>query len=97
MANGQGARVEDNLDEEPMRNLSDVIDRMLAIIPATRADEIELREALERVKGNAGFRPPEMENISWTEGMNALFDFFGDADPTSEWGKQVQAIWMDRA
>lgn len=73
-----------------MRDVTDVIDRMIAATP--EGDDLRLR--LEKIKKDAVFTAPEAMTRRWYE-MNAAFHgrFWGVAlDDLPEWGHTVGKI-----
>jgi len=72
-----------------MRNIGEVVNRLMAIIPE---EEIALRHQLKAAASDR-WKPPEM---MWRMGGQAFYDRFGDDPPTDGWGKQAVDIWMGR-
>jgi hypothetical protein len=76
------------------RNISDVIDRVLGVLP----DEgyADLRAKLDKVKSDAGFRAPELASIDWKHASDALAETFGNAPASDSVADKVQAVWLGR-
>lgn len=84
-----------------MRKLEEVIDQMLAVIPA---DEDHLRATLESHRRSAEFASPELLQLRWRETALELEDFFceeidGEVQPPKlepgSWQEKVFNIWMN--
>lgn len=74
-----------------MRDLSEVITRMLAIIPV---DELELRQALEEQKQSIDIAPPEMIFSWWNEVGDTLYNYvFSEFYPEIGWQDELERIW----
>lgn len=76
-----------------MRNLGELIDRMVEKIPA---DQTDLLHDLDNVVDSIRYTPPEPEAIIYRFRQVAeIFGaYFGD-EPTEDWQKEVIDIWMD--
>lgn len=76
------------------RNLIDVIDQMLAVIPAT---EVRLRLGLESSKQSAAYTSPETIGLRWIDAaerlQNAIGDDFDGIVTENGWKLQVMKIW----
>lgn len=68
------------------RDITTVIDRILAEIPA---DEVALRASVERVRQTASYRAPEIRHLDW----NALGVALAERDATLA----ERPAWLDRA
>lgn len=84
-----------------MRELSEVIDQMLAVIPD---HEDNLRAILESKRGSAIVSAPEQMHFWWRETAMELEDFFcvvvdGEPQPPKledgSWQQKVYNIWMN--
>jgi hypothetical protein len=73
------------------RNLEEVIDRVLAVIPK---HEVLLRKTLEKAKEDAYWKPPEGHGRYWEAGAQAFYTRFGEEPPADGWGKRALAIWL---
>lgn len=71
------------------RDLSKVIDDMLAEIPETASD---LRHALKGARSSAVFAAPENMHLHWRTTVEALNDYIGE--PKTEWHFKVAKIFM---
>lgn len=85
-----------------MRKLEEVIDQMLAVIPA---DEDHLRATLESHRRSAEFSSPELLQLRWRETALELEDTFceeidGEVQPPKlepgSWQEKVFKIWMNQ-
>ena len=74
-----------------MRNLCEVIDQMLAVIPK---DKYDLIEALKDHKESAELAPPEMILFHWNEVGDTLYSYvFSDFYPEIGWQSKLEKIW----
>lgn len=74
-----------------MRNLCEVIDQMLAVIPE---DQTELRASLKNHKQSAEFAPPEMISIHWNNVGDTLYYYvFSNFYPEIGWQEKIERIW----
>lgn len=77
-----------------MRDITEVIPRVLAVIPA---HEHYLRTSFERIlkraqSDDARWKPPE---FYWRQGAEVLYDRFGEDPPEDEaWFRELKQIWM---
>lgn len=71
-----------------MRNLSEVIEEMLAVVPA---EQIDLRDRLKATKQSSLYAAPEMRQTFWHECRDHLVSYVGK--PKEEWQKQVASIF----
>lgn len=81
--------------EATMRNLSETIDKMLAVIPAEQASLIE---RLESIKQSSLFAAPEMQASWWRICRCVLMVEFtenGKLSLPEEWQKQVAATFSE--
>jgi hypothetical protein len=85
------------------RNLADVIERLLALIPE---DQQKLRAELKKVQDSSRYCPPENMGMFWQEGALALQLTIGPdilmPDGTirpevTDWRRDVLNVWMGRA
>lgn len=76
-----------------MRNLIDVIDQMLSVLPT---NEESLRKDLFGRKDSCFYTAPEAMSYRWEEVANILVNRFGKTEPISGWQKKIVDIWMDR-
>ena len=74
-----------------MRNLSVVIDRLLAVIPET---EKQVRAGLEDVKSSYAYTAPEHHVELWRDAMYILSAGLGE--PDTDWKKEVSDIFSAR-
>ena len=74
------------------RKLEDVIEAMLAKIPA---DQQSFRLKLNSIRRSLNYCAPEQLGFWWHETGNALVDELGVPHKAVEWKTQVTAIWMD--
>lgn len=75
------------------RDITEVIERMLEIIPA---NETELRADLAQVDHAACYLAPEVMGKAWAQGAQALLRRFGETAPVEGWGCEVVAIWRGK-
>ena len=73
-----------------MRNLTDVINKMLEVIPIDHGIAPILRDN----KSSAAFAAPEMMGHWWSEVADNLQEYLGE--PDVEWKRRVQAIFADK-
>lgn len=74
-----------------MRDLCEIIDRMLEVIPE---DQTILREKLESHYESVMLSPPEMILFQWNEVGDTLYQFvFSDFYPEVEWQDKIERIW----
>ena len=74
-----------------MRDLCEVIDKMLEVIPE---DQTILREKLFDHYEAVMITPPEMILFRWNEVGDTLFQYiFSDFYPEIEWQSKVEKIW----
>ena len=71
-----------------MRNLPEVIDQMLAVIPEGHA----IVPVLADIKSSAQFTAPETEVTWWHTVSDTLQEFLGDPT-TDEWKQEVAKIF----
>lgn len=71
-----------------MRNLSDVVDKMLEVIPV---ENESLINQIKAARQSSLFAAPEMQSVFWNECASALISEIGE--PVVEWQKQVAAIF----
>ena len=70
------------------RSLTEVIDKMLAVIPESEGD---LRAELDKCKASAGFCPPEEMSRVWGRTTHTLI--YGIGEPTEPWQFEVRRIF----
>lgn len=70
------------------RSIQDVIDAMVAVIPADKSDFLQ---RLQWIKNDAGFKAPELMRVSWEHLANAVNEFI-PYPPVEDWQKQVVSI-----
>jgi hypothetical protein len=70
------------------RNLVDVIDQMIAVIPET---EKQLRGRLESLKTTCVYSSPEQDSARWSHCAEILMGEIGE--PVTEWQKKVAEIF----
>lgn len=75
------------------RNIEEVIDRVLALVPET---ETALRADLERVKFGSRFRAPETMWASWEAGTNVLLRHLSERRGAA-WVESVRKVWAGEA
>jgi hypothetical protein len=75
-----------------MRDPSDVINRILAIVPR---EEHALRDELERIKNDAWFYPPEGKFPAWAVLTKALEARCPGKPPEGSWLMKVSKIVRD--
>lgn len=73
-----------------MRDITEVIDKMLEKIPS---EEAELRASLESVKYKAAYTAPEMARRHWADGAEILMRRFGEVLDLP-WQEEVCDIWQ---
>jgi hypothetical protein len=73
------------------RQLPDVIDKILEVIPKEKADLIG---SLERIRESALFAPPEGMNVWWQE-TGATLEA-GVGQPTENWHHELVRIMSGR-
>ena len=73
-----------------MRNVIEVIDQMLAVIPP---EHDELRVQLEWAQRDASYKAPEQMRAQWQMVGELLEALIGE--PTLEWEKNVASIFND--
>lgn len=66
------------------RTIDQVIDEILAFVPS---DEFVLRERLENLNSESGFRAPEAMWMSWVKLAEVLTECIGK--PTQNWHFQI--------
>lgn len=71
-----------------MRNLSDVVDKMLEVIPT---ENESLISRVKAAKQSSLYASPEMQSVFWNECFNALVSEIGE--PVEDWQKNVAAIF----
>lgn len=76
-----------------MRDLKDVINRVLGCIPG---DQKEIRQRFKTLKSDIFYTAPEMMYQKWIVGSEILFDYLGPEMPTDGWQKEVVDVWMDK-
>ncbi len=75
-----------------MRNLTEVIQQMLAEIPAS---EESLKAGLRDVRSSAETASPEMMPFWWREAAQTLEDNIPQ-DAQEEWQNKLVGIWFNR-
>lgn len=70
------------------RNVSEVLDRVLAAVPIA---ETALRARLKAIKEDSWFQPPE-SRMPWDRMREALEGHFGGRAPAEPWGLTVSLI-----
>lgn len=83
------------MTERPMRNLLEVIDQMLEVIPETEEDLII---SLKSNRRSAEFTSPETMSLRWDvtcETLKNELPVVDSIDDFNEWQKKVYNIWMD--
>lgn len=74
------------------RKISDVVDVVLALVPA---EEKKFRELLEDVKMDAAFKAPEMQFLSWKKFGEVLEDALGEDIAALEgWKAEVAKVFF---
>lgn len=74
------------------RILTEVIDKMLLVIPAS---ETSLIAALRSCRSSAEYTAPEMMGLRWEKTATALIGHFGEVPKINEpWEREVVDIWM---
>lgn len=76
------------------RDLTRVIDRMIACIPAGQG--ATLVKDLEGIKSSAAYTAPEVMAVRWQEGANLLLQYLGPTEPTEGWRLNLVNVWLDR-
>lgn len=76
-----------------MRNLTEVLDKMLEEIPDGASNS--LKDKLEHHRYNSFYQPPESSR-EWQKVSLTLHNEFGKEPPTVGWQKKICDIWMDR-
>lgn len=77
------------MTKKPKRNLGEVIEQLLAVIPP---EEEGLIASLSSVLESAAFSPPEMIDDWWRRTMHILEEI---GQPKSDWQLSVHSIWCD--
>lgn len=72
-----------------LRYLPDVIQAMLALIPAEQSTE--LRERLEWIRNKTLYTAPEVMGHLWDAGTKALYKAFGEHP--QGWQRDVMKLW----
>ena len=72
-----------------MRDLSEVIDSMVKLIPA---EEEDFLDQLESYKQSYHYSSPEMRPTWWRMVAGALYEKFGD-EPQEKWQLNVLEVW----
>ncbi len=78
-----------------MRELFEVVEKMLPLVPKDKTDFIQ---ALESIKVSAAFAPPELMHFWWKSCAEVLYDHIpDDPEPNGEdWEKELVKIWQDK-
>jgi hypothetical protein len=74
------------------RELTEVIDSMLAVVPR---EEKALIESLEGRRNSCGYTAPEAMRDRWVEVAALLHEYLGKSLPDEDWKRKVYYIWMD--
>lgn len=77
-----------------MRSIAEVIDRVLAEVPA---DEGEVRKQLTKLREDSWFTPPEDRSRHFLDLGQIFYDRFGDVEPAPGWPMRVSEIVRGRA
>lgn len=75
-----------------MRDLADVLDRMLAVIPESEDD---LRAMLKGIRSSVGYTAPEVMPELWRATQHQLQSKLG-GPATTPWHFDVVTIWSGR-
>lgn len=82
-----------------MRNLYDVIEQMIALVPG---NEEEFLEGIRAVQSSAAFSAPEMIGLHWRRAAALIQERFEDPDNpnqplfTAPWQEQVVDLFTDK-
>lgn len=71
------------------RNIMDVIDTLLCIIP--EGEQWFINE-LKSIKDSASYNPPEAQYLGWERLVEASMDAYGASYPTADWQFNVTSI-----
>lgn len=76
-----------------MRDLVQVIDLMLAEVPA---EEKVFRERLLDCRSSAAYSAPELMGCRWRATANVLLEELGaEPKPEGTWQRRVKEVWFD--
>lgn len=76
------------------RNIVDVIDQMISVIPPE--DGSSLITELLSVRESAEYSAPELMHLRWQLGAECLALELGDPTNLNDWQQKVVNIWMGR-
>ena len=74
-----------------MRDLDEIIDKMLNVIPSAEKDLIA---SLKSTQDSFRYSAPEIARIWWMQTLKILENDVGE--PTEDWQKEVQRIFSGR-
>jgi hypothetical protein len=81
-----------------MRNITTVIDQMLALIPQAEKSEHDLRRNLTKIQEEAEWLAPEQVVGLWARGTKILEAYFFPfrVDQLEGWKRAIVDIWTGR-
>lgn len=78
-----------------MRNIGEVIDRMMHVIPE---DQTAFREDIQKVVNEIGYTAPERIHDLWKAMARIIWEHMGGKDPDelTGWQRHAVKIWLDK-
>ena len=76
-----------------MRNIVDVVDQMLRVLPA---DEAAFKGELVSLRSSALYAAPESARMWWSEFHRIINDYLPHPDKCTDWQLQIGMIFMDK-
>lgn len=80
-----------------MRNFQNIADEIIKVIEKECDFDKErisnIIEQIEKIKKDNGYKPPELQYVSWNELANILGSNFNPNN--SDWEKEIQIIFND--
>jgi hypothetical protein len=76
-----------------MRNINDVINALIAAIPADKEADIA---RLKSIRSSIRYTAPEMQDTVWNRVGEAVNDLIPSQRLTEEWEIVVVAAWIDK-
>ena len=77
------------------RNLYDVIDRVLSVIPADFEHIVIVASKLSDIQCDCLWKAPEQRSVHWRDTAEILQEYIPCIDPTLRWQLEVVSIWLD--
>ena len=74
---------------KPKRNISEVIDQMIAALGDKKPSAIE---SLKNTKAESGWRAPELEHLTWRQVQEILHDEILADTPPEEFSDEQKAV-----